>query len=127
MFEHREDPLLPRRAFISRQLRSLGLGLVLIVVSLIIGMLGYHMLEGLEWDDAFVNAAMILSGMGPLATLHSAASKVFAGCYALYSGLAILLIAGIVFAPAVHRILHHFHLEQGKADSDDSDEQTSSQ
>lgn len=120
MFEHRSQPLLPRRAFISRQLRSLGLGLVLIVVSLIIGMLGYHMLEGLAWDDAFVNAAMLLSGMGPVATLHSTASKVFAGCYALYSGLAILLIAGIVFAPAVHRVLHRFHLEQGKADSDDS-------
>lgn len=112
------EPLLPRRAFISRQIKSAGLGFFLIAVSLIIGMIGYHTLEGLAWDDAFVNAAMILSGMGPLATLHSTTSKIFAGAYALYSGLAILLIAGIVFAPAVHRVLHHFHLEAEKADGD---------
>jgi hypothetical protein len=118
MYEHRTERLLPRRAFISRQIKSAGLGLFLIAVSLLIGMIGYHTLEGLAWDDAFVNAAMILSGMGPLATLHTTASKVFAGMYALYSGLAILLIAGIVFAPAVHRVLHHFHLEADKADAD---------
>lgn len=118
MYEHRSEPLLPRRAFISRQIKSAGIGFVLIILSLIIGMVGYHIFEGLAWDDAFVNSAMILSGMGPLATLHSTASKVFAGVYALYSGLAILLIAGIVFAPAVHRILHHFHLEADKSDAD---------
>lgn len=120
MFEHRSAPLLPRRAFINRQIKSAGLGLLLIAGSLLIGIAGYHVFEGLAWDDAFVNAAMILSGMGPLTPLHSSASKVFAGCYALYSGLAILLIAGIVFAPAVHRVLHHFHLESQKrmADSD---------
>lgn len=120
MFEHRSEAILPRKAFISRQLKSLGLGLVLIALSLLVGMLGYHTLEGLAWDDAFVNASMILSGMGPFAPLHSTASKVFAGCYALYSGLAILLIAGIVFAPAVHRVLHRFHLEAGKAEAEDS-------
>ena len=118
MYEHRNEPLLPRRAFISRQIKSAGVGFFLIVISLLTGMMGYHTFEGLAWDDAFVNAAMILSGMGPLATLHTTTSKIFAGCYALYSGLAILLIAGIVFAPAVHRILHHFHLEAEKADAD---------
>ncbi len=121
MFEHRSQPLLPRRDFINRQLKCLGLGLSLILVSLIIGMVGYHLLEGLAWDDAFANAAMILSGMGPLAPLHSTASKLFAGVYALYSGLAILLVEGIVFAPAVHRVLHRFHLEQDRPDSGDSD------
>jgi len=104
-------PLLPRKIFLQRIIRSLGLGAGVITVSLFIGMLGYHGLEKMSWVDAFVNAAMILSGMGPVSTLQTNAGKIFAGCYALFSGIALISIIGIIFAPVVHRFLHKYHLE----------------
>ena len=76
-------------------------------------MLGYHRLFALSWIDAFVNASMILSGMGPLAVPQTDAAKLFAGAYALFSGLAVLAIAGIMFAPAIHRFLHYLHADPG--------------
>jgi hypothetical protein len=100
-----------RRDFARRVLRAVAFGVVLIAASLVFGMLGYRVFEGMSWIDAFVNAAMILSGMGPLQPLSTPAGKLFAGVYAIYSGLALLSIAGIVFAPVVHRFLHRFHLE----------------
>ena len=111
MFEHRKAPLLPRRAFYVRLARSAGVGFLIVLVSLSIGMMGYNFFEGLPWIDAFANAAMILSGMGPLTALQTSSGKLFAGCYALFSGLAFLIIMGLVFAPVVHRFLHKFHLE----------------
>jgi hypothetical protein len=75
-------------------------------------MLGYHSFEQMSWVDAFVNAAMILSGMGPVTTLQTEGGKIFAGCYALFSGIAFITSLGVVFAPAVHRFLHKFHLEE---------------
>jgi len=83
----------------------------MVLISLSIGIMGYHFFENLPWIDAFANAAMILSGMGPLSTLQTSSGKLFAGCYALFSGLAFLIIMGLVFAPVVHRFLHKFHLE----------------
>jgi hypothetical protein len=74
-------------------------------------MAGYHWLEGMTWIDAFANAAMILSGMGPLAPVQTWGGKLFAGLYALYSGLVLIVAAGIVFALVVHRLLHSFHVE----------------
>ncbi|MCX6950618.1 MAG: hypothetical protein NTV51_00280 [Verrucomicrobia bacterium] len=103
--------LLPRREFIRRLGWSLAAGAALIVFSLSVGMVGYHTLAGLSWVDAFLDASMILSGMGPLSQLHSTSAKIFAGCYALYSGIALLMTAGVVLAPVVHRALHKFHLE----------------
>jgi len=82
-----------------------------------IGMAGYHFIENMGWVDAFVNAAMILSGMGPVATLQTDAGKIFAGCYALFSGLMFITVTGIVLAPVAHRALHKFHLESGKNNS----------
>jgi hypothetical protein len=114
MFEHRKAPLLPRPAFVARFARSAGLGLLVILGSLLLGMIGYHVTENMPWIDAFANAAMILSGMGPLTELHTTVGKLFAGAYALFSGLAIIVIVGITFAPVVHRFLHKFHLEAGK-------------
>jgi len=111
MFEHRTDPLLPRRAFFARLAGTAGIGLVLVAICLGIGMAGYHGFENLSWVDAFANAAMILSGMGPLATLQTNGGKIFAGCYALFSGLAFITIVGIVLAPVAHRFLHKFHLD----------------
>ena len=116
MFEHRSKPLLPLPAFYWRLVRSLGLGLLVIVFALGVGMAGYRSFEPMSWVDAFVNAAMILSGMGPATELHTSAGKIFAGCYALFSGLAFFAILGIIFAPAVHRFLHRFHVNEAKRD-----------
>jgi hypothetical protein len=112
-------PLPPRHKFLRHLGRSAVIGAAIIAASLGVGMIGYHYLEGQAWIDAFANAAMILSGMGPLGELHTRAGKLFAGFYALYSGLALILIIGIVFAPLVHRFLHRFHLEIGKRNADD--------
>ncbi len=109
MFEHYKAPLLPLRLFFLRVLRYLMIGLGAIAFSLGMGMCGYHFYEGLSWVDAFVNAAMILSGMGPLDQLHTFAGKVFAGFYALYSGLVFIIILGIILAPVLHRLYHQFH------------------
>ncbi len=111
MFEHRHEALLPRPEFQRRLLRHFCYGLILVAVCLGIGMIGYHVTEGLSWLDAFLNAAMILSGMGPVHELQSASGKLFAGCYALFSGVAFLAITAILFAPVIHRFLHKFHLD----------------
>jgi hypothetical protein len=111
MFEHRHQPLLPWRAFLGRMAFSTALGLGFVLVSLAVGMIGYHELEGMNWVTAFVNAAMILSSMGPMTPVHTDAGMWFAGFYALYSGLALIFILGIIFAPIIHRFLHHFHIK----------------
>jgi hypothetical protein len=104
-------PLAPPQVFVRRLLASAAVGLALVLVSLAVGMAGYHGYEGLPWIDAFLNASMILSGMGPLLQPVSTGGKLFAGFYALYSGLAVLVIAGVIFGPVVHRFLHRFHIE----------------
>lgn len=111
MFESRNQALLPRREFYFRLARSFLWGTFLIIISLVIGMVGYHGLEHLPWIDAFLNASMILSGMGPVAELHHASTKLFAGCYAIYSGIALISTAALFFAPIIHRLMHRFHLE----------------
>jgi len=111
MFEQRKKPLLPRRAFFARLAKSLALALAIVLVSLGIGMAGYHGFEQLPWLDAFLNAAMILSGMGPVALIQTPAGKLFAGCYALFSGLALVTTVAVIFAPLFHRFLHKFHVE----------------
>jgi hypothetical protein len=122
MYEHRNQPLLPRSAFIKRLASHLGIAIGVVLGSLVIGILGYHFLEGLAWVDALVNAAMILGGMGPVDALHTETGKLFASFYALYSGIVFLLAVGIIFAPVFHRILHHFHLGTGTDDSNGSSE-----
>jgi hypothetical protein len=109
--EHKRQPLLSRRAFAGRLAASFGAASVLIAASLLAGMIGYRSLEGMAWIDTYANAAMILSGMGPLDPPKTWGGKLFAGTYALYSGLAVILAAGILFTPVVHRMLHQFHLE----------------
>jgi len=85
--------------------------LTLVVVSLFLGMLGYHYYEELSWRDAFLNAAMLLGGMGPVESPQTDGGKLFAGFYALYAGLVFLIAAGVILAPALHRMLHLFHWE----------------
>jgi len=116
IFEHVSKPVISRPQFLSRLARALLMGLAMIVVSLLIGMAGYlHYFPSLDVADAFVNAAMILSGMGPMATPPSTGAKIFSGCYALYSGLMLVMSAGVVFAPLVHRFLHKFHADEDEA------------
>src|SRR5580704_16286669 len=110
-YERKNQPLISRRAFARRLATNAAFSVGLILVSLFAGMLGYHFLESQSWVDAFANAAMILSGMGPLGQLNTTGGKIFAGCYALYSGLALILAIGVVIAPIVHRFLHRFHME----------------
>jgi len=114
VFEHRLSPLLPLPEFRARLAKMAAIGFSLIALSLAIGIAGYHYIAGQSWPDSYLNAAMILSGMGPVGDLNSTAAKIFAGTYALYSGLALILIAGIILAPIVHRFLHKFHLEPDK-------------
>ena len=116
MFEHRSKPLLPRREFYRRLARSASIAALLVVFALGIGMVGYRACEPMSWVDAFVNAAMILSGMGPVSSLQTDGGKIFAGCYALFSGLAFITSLGIIFAPVFHRFLHKFHLEEIRRD-----------
>ena len=91
-------------------LASIGLATAVIGSSLLIGILGYHYWGGLGWLDALVNASMILGGMGPVDPITRSAGKWFASAYALYSGIALLTSVGLIFAPAVHRLLHAFHI-----------------
>jgi hypothetical protein len=111
MFEHRRQPVAKRRDFVRRMARFASLSAGIVLASLLVGVLGYHFLEGQAWLDALLNAAMILGGMGPVAEIHSAAGKVFASAYALFSGMVLLVAVGVLIAPAFHRFLHHFHLD----------------
>ena len=115
-YERLKEPLAPPRVFLGRVLSNFSLVIILIVVSLAIGMWGYHDFERMSWIDAFANASMILSGMGPLGPLNTTAGKLFAGLYAIYSGLFLIVAAGILLAPMAHRFLHRMHL----ASDDDS-------
>ncbi len=119
MFEHRHQPLLPRKAFLRRQLNFTLVAMAIIFGSLVIGMIGYHLLEGFSWIDSLLNAAMILGGMGPVNPLATTGGKIFASFYALYSGVIFLVVAGILTAPIFHRILHHFHLEADRKNKED--------
>ncbi len=110
-YEHRSQSLLPVRQFVLRVIRHVIAGLALMFIALGIGMAGYHGLEGLSWLDSFLNASMILGGMGPVAELHNPAAKLFAGFYALFSGLIFVGVAGIIILPIAHRFLHLLHLE----------------
>ena len=100
-----------QREFLQRMGRQALLALVLVVGSLLGGMAGFHHWSRLAWLDAFLNASMILTGMGPVDRMTSDAGKLFAAVYALYSGVAFLGIMGILVAPWAHRLLHHFHVE----------------
>ncbi|MCL5267296.1 MAG: hypothetical protein M1469_04235 [Bacteroidetes bacterium] len=114
MFEHKKEPLLPRYKYVRRVARHGFLAFGIIFFSLAIGILGYHVLEGMSWIDATVNASMILGGMGPVNELRTNAGKLFASAYALFSGIVFLVAVGVLFAPVLHRFLHKFHMDRGE-------------
>jgi TRAP-type C4-dicarboxylate transport system permease small subunit len=111
MYEHKSHPLIPKQVYYKRVFKHVIYAVCLIVFSLGIGVLGYHVFEGLGWVDSILNASMILGGMGPVNEVHTTGGKLFASAYALFSGIFFLVIAGIIFAPVFHRFLHKFHLE----------------
>jgi hypothetical protein len=117
-YENSRQPLARRSKFIERLLGNLCIVIVLISISLFVGMSGYHFYEQMSWLDAFLNASMILGGMGPVTELHSSGGKFFAGCYALYSGLVLIAATGLLLAPPLHRIMHRLHAEDDGSNSE---------
>jgi hypothetical protein len=111
-YERRGQRPLERRHFARRMIAHSAVSLSLIVVSLLIGVVGYVWFEHLTWTDAFLNAAMLLGGMGPVNAPQAEGGKIFAGLYALFAGLVFLAAAGFVVTPLIHRLLHRFHFEE---------------
>lgn len=110
-YERKGDALLPFPHFLRRVGFSVLIVLLMAAVALLIGMLGYHFVAGLAWLDAEFNAAMILTGMGPVDAMRTPAAKIFSSAYALFSGIVFMTAMGIVLAPMFHRIVHKFHLD----------------
>ena len=115
--ERRHQPLLPLGEFVWRYVRWGSVAAAILFGSLAVGVCGYHFLEGIPWIDSLLNASMILGGMGPVDTLKTSAGKIFASLYALYSGLALISIAGMMLTPEFHRFLHRFHLDADRKKS----------
>jgi hypothetical protein len=117
MFEHHSQAVVALPQFIRRLILSLAAVLGLVLLSLVIGAVGYQATEHMSWIDAVYNAALILSGMGPATTLTTVAGKLFASVYAIYSGLFLISATAILFTPVFHRLMHNLHLdaEQRKA------------
>ena len=111
MYEKRREKLASPRHFLRRVFRHTAFAVALLAGALFIGIAGYHFLGSLGWLDSFLNASMILGGMGPVDKLETPGAKLFAGTYALFAGLVFIGISGIIFAPFLHRLMHHFHLE----------------
>jgi len=109
LYEKRHARPLSRAHFLRRLARHFAVASAIVAVSLGVGMAGYAYFEGLGWCDAFLNAAMLLGGMGPVETPRTTGGKLFAGFYALYAGLILIVAVGILGAPLLHRLLHEFH------------------
>ena len=110
MYEHNTDRLLSREKFAVRVMRHAALAILILVFSLGLGVVGYHVTDGYPWLDSLLNASMILGGMGPVDKITSDSGKLFASFYALFSGIVFIGIAGIIVAPLAHRVLHKLHL-----------------
>ena len=121
VYERYDQPIIPIREFLRRVARSVLVAVALVFVPLIVGIVGYVVLAGLSPVDAFLNASMILGGMGPVDLLTSDGAKIFAGFYALFSGIFFLVIAGVVLAPFLHRVLHRLHVPVGDDSGNASD------
>jgi hypothetical protein len=112
MYESRKQMPLTRNRFAQRVVNHTALAIGLLAASLGIGIIGYMTLERLALVDAFLNAAMLLGGMGPVDPPKTTGGKLFAGCYALYAGLVFIVTAALVFTPVLHRLLHLFHWDE---------------
>ena len=112
MFERRSEPIASRAAFFRRMLAWFALAVAVLLAAIALGIAGYHWAAGLPWMDALLNASMILTGMGPVDHMDTAAAKLFASGYALFSGLVFMTVMALLMTPVVHRILHKFHLDE---------------
>jgi predicted PurR-regulated permease PerM len=113
VYENRKQRLASRKVFSQRLTHHGLIALATITVALVIGMAGYMYFDGMDFVSAFESAAMILSGMGPVnaPSPEPTGGKIFAGFYALFSGLLIFGVAGLILAPVLHRLLHSFHVD----------------
>jgi len=112
MFERKTEKLAPISVFVRRMAASVAMAGLLVAAALSIGISGYHWIAGFDLVDPFLEASMILGGMGPVNSLATAGAKIFASLYALFSGLVFIAIMGIVLAPVTHRMLHKFHIDE---------------
>jgi hypothetical protein len=111
MFGGKRIPLAPRAIFATRLRAAFLLWLGVIATGLAIGIAGYHWIAKESWLDSFLNASMILGGMGQVSPLETDAAKAFAGFYALFAGLAVIGATAVMISPILHRMMHRFHLE----------------
>ena len=109
MFESKHEPLISRNRFVGRMFLHLVISIAILAFSLFLGIAGYEYFESLPWRDAFLNAAMLLGGMGPVNPPQTDNGKLFAGMYALYAGLIFIVMVGVMLTPIAHRIMHKFH------------------
>jgi len=114
MLERKHEKLAPLSVFIRRMANSVGMAGLLVAAALSVGISGYHWIAGLSWVDSLLDASMILGGMGPVNQLTTTGAKIFASAYALFSGLIFIGVMGIVLTPVAHRLLHKFHVDEGK-------------
>ncbi len=114
MYEHRKQPLASKATYYQRVLKNIFAALLIMGICLMIGIAGYHYWGGASWIDATHNAAMILSGMGPVIDMHTVSGKIFSSAYALFSGVVFITNVGIILSPALHRLYHRLHLEENQ-------------
>lgn len=114
-YEHRSLPPIPRHLFVARMIRHGGYAAALVGLSIVVGSAGYHWLAGTSWIDGFLNACMLLGGMGPVGDITPVAGKIFAALFALYAGLVFLAVATLLTAPVFHRLIHKFHWDAERA------------
>ncbi|MBK7562747.1 MAG: hypothetical protein WAT34_06815 [Chitinophagaceae bacterium] len=112
MYEHRKQPLASTATFYQRILKNIIISLIIMLICLVIGVTGYHFWAEASWIDSIHNAAMILSGMGPVIEIKTASGKYFSSAYALFSGVIFITNFGIILSPAIHRLFHRLHLEE---------------
>ena len=112
MFESKRRPILPPEAYHRRLRRHAQVGLGILVTSVTVGMVGFHLTEGMGWLDSFLESAMLVGGMGPVGTINTPAGKLFAGVFAIYSGVTLLVVAVYALSPIYHRFLHLFHADE---------------
>jgi len=109
-FEHHSEPLASGSVFFRRLVATTSIGLMVLMFFVFAGMLGFHAIDGLDWMDSFLNAAMLVGGMGPIEHERCAVGKLFEGLYAVICGVVVITAAGVILSPVVHRLLHKFHL-----------------
>lgn len=112
MLENRYSPVLPRKMFLQRLLKSSFLAVIVIAGSVFLGMCGYHYLEDISWINAYLDSTMTVSGVGAVSTLETTPGKIFAGTFALYSSFVVVVAISLILAPILHRFLHKFHVEK---------------